>query len=135
MKYLLDTCSTLWYAYNSPKLSKTALSVIRNENAEKFVSVASCWEVAIKSSLKKDKFANEFLMKGGVEEFYKAIKFFNFTLIKNIKDDYVKIVETLPFHHRDPFDRLIIATAMSQNLTIITADENIQKYNVNWIWD
>jgi PIN domain nuclease of toxin-antitoxin system len=51
-----------------------------------------------------------------------------------IKSEYVKMVEQLPFIHRDPFDRLLIATALADGLTIITADESIQKYDIAWVW-
>ena len=54
--------------------------------------------------------------------------------ILQIEDNYLNRLSDLPYIHKDPFDRLIIATALAEDLTIITIDENIQKYDVNWIW-
>jgi len=67
------------------------------------------------------------------EELLKEIKYCDFTILQ-VEDNYLREVIKLPFIHKDPFDRLIISTAISEDMTIITADENIQKYNVPWIW-
>ena len=92
-----------------------------------YVSIASAWEVAIKVSRKKLDF------DGGVSEFLRMIRENRFELLP-IKQEYMRIVETLPFLHRDPFDRLLISSAIVEGLTIITADEDIHKYDVRWIW-
>jgi len=55
-------------------------------------------------------------------------------VILQIENEYLKKIITLPAIHKDPFDRLLISTALTEDMTIITADENIQKYNVNWVW-
>ena len=70
---------------------------------------------------------------GSSEAFFYASEINNIELI-NVKGDYIVIVEKLPFIHSDPFDRLLISTAISENMTIITVDENIKKYAVAWIW-
>jgi PIN domain nuclease of toxin-antitoxin system len=127
MNYLLDTHAVLWFLSNVEKLSKTALETILEPTSKKYVSIVSAWELAIKISLKKLDF------EGGVENFFNVIEENGFELLY-VKEEYIKQVETMPFHHRDPFDRILISTAMSENISIITADENIYKYNVNYIW-
>jgi len=91
-------------------------------------SVASAWEVAIKYSLGK---LPEF--SGGVKRFLQAIHE-NPIEIVGVASEYVEKVEELPYIHRDPFDRIIIATALCEDMTILTADENIKKYDVKRIW-
>jgi PIN domain nuclease of toxin-antitoxin system len=95
---------------------------------EVYVNIASVWEYGIKNSLGKLS-----LSFGGVKEFLKEIHNNGFELT-GIKPCYIKIVETLPFIHRDPFDRLLVAAALKDDMVIITADENIQKYEVKWVW-
>ena len=127
MRYLLDTHVALWLFEGNKKLSQTALDIISDADNEIYVNVVSAWEVAIKVSLNKLDF------DGGSEAFLHAIETNNIDLL-GIKGNYAKIVEKLPFIHSDPFDRLIISSALAEDLTIITIDDNIQKYNVPWIW-
>ena len=127
MKYVLDTHAALWLLEGNEKLSQTARNIIYNDENEIYVSIISAWEIAVKVSLSKLVFA------GGSEVFLSAVKENNIELL-GIKDDYIKIVEKLPYIHRDPFDRLIISTVLSEDMTIITIDENIRKYNVLWTW-
>ena len=127
MKYLLDTHVAKWALDDTAKLSETAKKIICDTSLHLYVSIASAWEVAIKVSRGK------LDCIGGSEAFLSAAKINN--IIKmDIENDYLKIVEQLPFIHHDPFDRLIISNALSENMTIITIDENIQKYDVSWIW-
>ena len=70
---------------------------------------------------------------GGVKAFLDDIRLSEFELL-GVEQPHIEIVEKLEYHHRDPFDRLLIATAMADDLTIISADENIQKYDVSSIW-
>ena len=127
MKYLLDTHTAIWALGEKEKLSNRAKSIIDDVSIPLYVSIVSAWEIAIKISLKKINFvggSNLFLEKmhrNGIE-------------VLDLKGAYFKTIENLPFIHRDPFDRIIIATSLIENLTIITADENIQKYDVLWIW-
>jgi PIN domain nuclease of toxin-antitoxin system len=127
MKYLLDTHVALWLFEGNEKLSNNARSIIANSDNEIFISIISAWEVAIKISINKLNF------DGGSEAFLLAIEDNNIDLL-SIDGDYVKAVEKLPFIHRDPFDRIIIASALTEGYTIITDDENIQKYDVLWAW-
>ncbi len=92
-----------------------------------YISIVSAWELAIKVSLGKLDFP------GGVSTFLTEIENNGIEIIE-IDGSHIKCVESLPFIHRDPFDRLIIAAAKTDNLTLLTADENIHKDEVNWNW-
>ena len=121
MKYLLDTHIVLWLAENSPKLSDTAKTIILDEANEKYVSIVSCWEVSIKLSLKK------LDLVGGTREFFHIIHENGLKLLQ-VEEEYLTSLETLPFHHRDPFDRLIVATATSEKLVLLTDDAQLLAY-------
>ena len=127
MKYLLDTHVILWLATNSPLLSETVKRAILDNNNEKHVSIVSAWEVAIKLGTQK------LQLDGGLAEFFRMIDVNGFLLL-GIEREYLQYARSLPFFHKDPFDRLLIATANVENLTLISIDDNIQKYDVNWLW-
>ena len=127
MKYLLDTHTALWLFEGNARLSQKAKNIIFDAKNEIYVSIASAWEVAVKVSLNKLDF------DGGSELFLSAAKI-NEIAVLEIKGDSLKIVEQLPYIHRDPFDRLLIATAIFENMAIITIDGNIHKYDVSWVW-
>jgi PIN domain nuclease of toxin-antitoxin system len=92
------------------------------------ISIASVWEIAIKHSLGR---LTEF--SGGVSLFLSQIHSSPIEIMA-VLPQHIEIVEKLPFIHKDPFDRLLISTAKSEKLTILTADENIKKYDVSWVW-
>ena len=125
MKNLLDTHVVLWFL-NGEKLSLKVIETI--ENGENFISIVSLWEVAIKMNIGKYSF------DGGFLEFRKLIEHNGFNVLP-IKQEYMERLFNMPFEHRDPFDRMIIATAQEEKLNIITADENIHKYDVTCIWN
>ena len=127
MKFLLDTHVVLWVAENSSRLSNEVKDVVLNRASEKFVSIASAWEIAVKLGTKK------LDLVGGLPEFFRMIDDNGFQTLA-VEREYLQEIPTLPDHHKDPFDRLLIATALAENLTIITADESIHKYDVPWIW-
>jgi PIN domain nuclease of toxin-antitoxin system len=127
MKYLLDTHTIIWLIDNSPKVSIEMKEIINQPQNKIFVSSVSLWEIAIKMNL--GKLELDFLL----DEFFTAVKTSDFDMLQ-IEDDYLLGLSKLPYLHKDPFDRLIISTALSEGLTIITIDENIQKYDVPWIW-
>ena len=103
------------------------IRIIENTKYHKFICVASLWEIAIKSSLGK------LNMRLSFDELVDVIEDSELSILP-IKNDYLKELLKLPFIHRDPFDRLILVTAMVEGLTIMTADRDIQKYDVPWIW-
>jgi PIN domain nuclease of toxin-antitoxin system len=128
MNLLIDTHVALWLFNEHENLSASAREILMDESNTLYISIVTAWEIAIKHSLNK---LTEF--SGGVSLFMSQV-YDNPIEIKNISPQHIEIVEKLPFIHKDPFDRLIIATAKAENLTIITADENIQKYDVKWKW-
>ncbi len=122
MNYLLDTHIILWLAENSSSLSRTAKTILLDEQTNKFASVASCWEVAIK--LRLDKLE----LVGGMKEFYRILEE-NGIMILQITAEQLTVLESLPFHHRDPFDRLLVSAALAEELILLTADAQIRAYN------
>ena len=128
MKYLLDTHAFLWYFWDSVELSEYASNIIEDENAQKYISIASLWEFSIKYSMKKLTF------DGGLTHLWDMLSQNGFVILPITQPQLESLISELPFHHRDPFDRLIIATAKAEDLIIVTVDENIQKYGVPWVW-
>ena len=121
MKYLLDTHAAIWALDDKNKLSDAARRVIDDVSLLLFVSIVSAWEIAIKISIGRLKF------NGGSEAFLKKMKTNGVELLP-LNGSQIKYIESLPMFHRDPFDRLIVAAAVVNNMTIVTADENICKY-------
>jgi PIN domain nuclease of toxin-antitoxin system len=128
MKYLLDTHTLLWLTTNDPRLSQNSKELYLNAENEILFSMASVWELAIKSSIKKISFDKT--LEDFIEEHVKG----NNIEIMKIELPHVLRVESLPFHHRDPFDRLLIAQAIEDNVSIIGMDSIFDKYKVNRIW-
>jgi len=127
MKLLLDTHVVLWFFSDVEKLSKKAFDAVLNTANEKYFSIVSAWELAIKISLGKMHF------DGGIAELLSIVEDNGFVLLP-VKAEYVKLVEVLPYIHRDPFDRMLVASAMSENIPIISADINMQQYSIPIIW-
>ena len=127
MSYLLDTHALIWYFEDSPDIPENVKMIIDNNTTKKFISTASLWEIAIKMSIGKLTMGLRF------DEVLTEVENSDL-LVLQVENKYLNKVFELPFLHKDPFDRLIIATALTENMTIITIDENIQKYNVSWLW-
>jgi len=125
MKYLLDTHALIWYSEHSGKLSPKAEKIIDDSENTIYVSVVSLWEIAIKVSLGKLEISLGDLIDKLGEVGFKVLQ---------IDNSYLRHLLVLSQIHKDPFDRLIIATAQAEGITLITADENIHKYDVKWIW-
>jgi PIN domain nuclease of toxin-antitoxin system len=127
MDLLLDTHSLIWFLNGDEKLSeKVKLAIVDPANS-KYVSIASIWEIAIKISLDKFRFPK------GFKHFLDMIESNGFEILP-ITFEHALVLSTLEFFHRDPFDRLLIAQCKSDNLVILTRDENIKRYNINSIW-
>jgi len=128
-KYLLDTHTAIWALLgDDEKLSARARDIIADKTVELAVSIASAWEIAIKIS-KGGKITD----MSGVAVFIDKLRE-NGVEILGITAEEVKIVESLPFIHNDPFDRIIIATAKSNGLTLISVDKNVCKYDIPCVW-
>ena len=126
-RLLLDTHVVLWVAENSDMLSNRAKTAVLDGTTEKFVSVASAWEVAIKLGTRKLR------LDGGLGEFFRMVDENGFSTLP-IERAYLHQLQALPDCHKDPFDRLLLATAVCEGMAIITADESFHKYNVPLIW-
>jgi PIN domain nuclease of toxin-antitoxin system len=127
MKYLLDTHACLWYFKDSGKLSETAANIIEDASMQKYVSVVSLWEFSIKYSMGKIQF------DGGLLYLWDIITKNGFTIMPIAKTHLEGMIH-LPSIHRDPFDRLLVATAKVAGMTLLTADENIHRYDVPYVW-
>jgi PIN domain nuclease of toxin-antitoxin system len=128
MKILLDTQAFLWIVADAPELSKKAKKIFLDQENDLFLSLASIWEMAIKLSLGKLK------LKQPIEKFLPAQLQENSILQLDISFRHVVGVASLPFHHRDPFDRLIISQAIQENLLILSSDVTFDAYNIQRLW-
>ena len=128
MKYLLDTHILMWHFEGNEKLSNEIRErILFNSENQVFVSIISLWEVAIKMNIGK------YNLFGGFSAFYKLVNDNEFE-IKSINKKHMDFLFELPLIHREPFDRLLVATAKAEGMTLISADENIKKYDVQWVW-
>jgi len=127
MSYLIDTHALLWMMFEPKKLSRKAQKILVNKSLCKFVSITSLWEIAIKNRIGK------LSLPMGVAGTLSKVAVLGIGHI-GISQRHIEIFNSLPILHRDPFDGIIIATAISESMTIVTGDENIQKYDVSWIW-
>jgi len=128
MKVLLDTHTFLWFVLGDAQLSARAKATIEDLGNEKLLSPASYWEIAIKISLGKYTLSmpyEEFIEKGINE---------NGFVVVPIEPKHTAVVATLPFYHRDPFDRLIIAQAMVEATTIVSVDTVFDAYPITRVW-
>ena len=131
MKLLLDTHVLLWYADSNPNLSTLAASYIADPAHELFLSMASVWEIAIKSGIGK------LSLSPNYRAFLRdAISGSGVTILDLTIDDCMNY-EELPFphsEHRDPFDRMIVVHALRQKLAIISIDDKLDGYGVPRLW-
>jgi PIN domain nuclease of toxin-antitoxin system len=124
----LDTHVLLWFLNDDEQLIASAKSLIEDPANQKFVSVASCWEIAIKVGLKKldlGESTSTFLPRELVANKFESLR---------IELSHATRVESLPPHHRDPFDRLLVAQCLVERLTLVSADAVFDQYNVPRLW-
>jgi PIN domain nuclease of toxin-antitoxin system len=127
MNLLLDTHTLIWFLEGDTTLSTDAKNLIENPANTNFVSVATFWEMAIKVSLKKLEMQisiqnlKKLLWENGIE-------------VLPITIENTLFVSQLPFHHKDPFDRLLIAQAVNENMILVSKDEAMLLYNVQTVW-
>jgi PIN domain nuclease of toxin-antitoxin system len=128
MKLLLDTHCFLWFIVGNDRLSISARSAIENPDNQSLLSIASLWEIAIKSSLGKLTLAQP------IEILIPQQLAVNGIDLLDINLQHTAIVSRLPFHHRDPFDRLLIAQAQVENIPIVSSDSNFDLYEITRLW-
>ncbi len=128
MKLLLDTHTFLWFIGDKPNLSSEAIAHINDVNNDLFLSIASVWEMAIKVRLGKLQVPQPF------EPFITNQLKRNRISSLDITIAHTALIATMALHHRDPFDRLLIAQAMVEQVPIISGDEAFDAYGISRLW-
>lgn len=121
MNYLIDTHILLWYIVGDKRIKKNTKTKIEDKNNTTFISNASLWEIAIKLSIGK------LILKGSLIDLKNYLKQKGFIILEFDFDDLETLLR-LPFHHQDPFDRMIISQVQTKSMEIITNDKIVQKY-------
>ena len=127
MRILLDTHAFLWTAVGSDRLSVKATNLFLETQNELYLSVASIWEIAIKCSLGKLTFHKP------IESYILDVLQENSIQLLNIDFRHVMRVATLPFHHRDPFDRLLVCQSRVEPMLLLTVDTQLRSYGATVI--
>jgi PIN domain nuclease of toxin-antitoxin system len=128
MKYLLDTMVWLWSVGPVDKISQAGLAILEHGDEELYLSTASCWEIAIKTRLGKYKLPDvprRYVPKRLVQQGIRSL---------SVSQSHALRVYDLPLHHRDPFDLLLIAQAVEEEMVILTANHAFEKYSVDLVW-
>jgi len=125
MAYLLDAHTLIWYFEQNNKLSKIAEDIIDDPENSIYVCSATLWEIALKISLGK--------LDVDFDELLASLREAQFPIL-HIESVYMRGLIDLPMIHKDPFDRILIVAANIEDMTLITADENIHKYSIKWKW-
>jgi len=128
MRLLADTHAFVWYMMGSSRISATGKALIQDPANDVAVSVASIWEMAIKSSLGKLPLAQP------IDVLLPAQLHLHRIDLLEIKLPHLYVVATLPMHHRDPFDRLLVAQCQHENLPIVSGDPAFDAYGIQRLW-
>jgi PIN domain nuclease of toxin-antitoxin system len=128
MRLLLDTHTFLWFIGGNINLSDSSRKLIEDRENQRFLSVASLWEMSIKVSIGKLKLALSFPDLVKREIYGNAIE------LLEILPTHLEVLARLPFHHKDPFDRLIISQSIVERMTVITKDTAFESYPVKLLW-
>jgi len=128
VKLLIDTHAMLWILQGSTKLTEKAAEVFTDVDNEVFFSAVSYWEICLKISLGKLQLRDSW--STDLDHIFEK----NMIRWLPLKKGHLLGIVNLPWIHRDPFDRMLIAQAMAEDLSFITADSNILKYNIEVIW-
>lgn len=128
MNLLLDTHTFLWFIAGDENLSTSARAAIELMENDCFISTGSLWEIAIKTSLGRLKLPQPF--KEVISEQIRTNAF----LQLDIKPEHLEVLISLPFHHRDPFDRLLVAQAKAEAFAIVSIDSALDAYEVERLW-
>ena len=128
MRLLLDTHTLLWLVENNPKLSVTAVNLLVDPGNDLLLSPATYWELAIKVSIGRYRLADR--LSDYIEE---AIRLYGLTILP-ITVAHAEAVVNLPHHHKDPFDRMLIAQSIVEDVALVSSDEALDAYSVTRLW-
>ena len=128
MRLILDTHTFLWFIFGDPQLSIAANALLQDPANEKFLSLASPWEVGIKVS------AGKLTLSRPLEAYFEEQMQLNSIKLLPITLAHIARVSTLPFHHRDPFDRMLIAQSLTEGIPILSADAAFDAYDITRLW-
>ena len=128
MRILLDTHAIVWWATGDERLSRKARVVISNPDVEVFISIASAWEIQIKAALQKLE------LHESVDALYRSLIIDHGFRMLGIELGDIAQLATLPSHHRDPFDRMLVAQTRRGNFALLTKDDIISSYGVSTLW-
>ena len=126
MRVLIDTHILLWFVNNDPKLNPKTKALLQSD-IDVAVSIASLWEIAIKLSIGK------LTLPASIDEIFPQQLSLNQIELWPIEVRHLKAVSTLPFHHRDPFDRLIIAQALVEDVGLVSVDKAFTLYDIELV--
>jgi PIN domain nuclease of toxin-antitoxin system len=129
MKILLDTHTLIWFVENAPQLPTKTKDLIADEGTERIVSIVSLWEIAIKHSL------GRLALSLPLDEFIATHLPADKVTLLPITVLHILTFAQMPWHHRDPFDRILVAQAITEALPIISVDAALDAYGVQRLWD
>lgn len=128
MNLLIDTHALIWFITDSEKLPLNTKQIIENKENNCYVSVATYWEIGIKTSI------GRLGLNADLETIFQIIEESGFETLPITTNQILKNA-SLEFHHQDPFDRIIIAQSLTEKMTIITKDSQFESYSVPIIWE
>lgn len=128
MRLLLDTCAFLWITSDAPELSPTARGLFADPDNEVLLSAVSAWEIAVKHALGKLPLPDPPAL------FVPAMREQHLMLPLPLEEHATLVLASLPSHHRDPFDRMLVCQALAHGLTLLTPDPLIRQYPVPTVW-
>ena len=128
MRILLDTHAVLWFYLGDPQLSDAAQAAIADADNVKLVSPASYWELAIKVSLGK------YVLTESYDEFIQHAIWDNGFAILPVEPQHTAALVALPYHHKDPFDRLLVAQAIVEGVELVSGDSILDRYPIRRTW-
>lgn len=127
MEYLADTHTFLWFISDHPKLSAKANALIDDDQNQIRISIVSLWEIVIKSSLGK------LPIQRPISELIRELEV-NDIQVLPISENHLETLSSLPHHHRDPFDRMIVSQSLAEKLPLISADDELDCYGLQRVW-
>lgn len=128
MKLLLDTHTLIWWHNESPQLSNTAHHAIANDAHDVYISFANAWEMQIKTQIGRLDLGKSWRDLISGEQTSNGFQWLSADF------RYLEMLDRVPLHHRDPFDRLLIAQALAENMTLISKDSHFKSYPVSLLW-